>query len=103
MWVPAETVERSSLCELCREQVARAAFEAEDLWTGLQALLGHLGSGRGGRRSPGPKSPVPINVHTDALMVHLWIVRQRWCVNGWPLLRCRPGTVRLGSLVMRVS
>ncbi|MDV6299967.1 hypothetical protein R3P82_12690 [Dietzia maris] len=92
VWVPAETVERSSLCELCREQVARAAFEAEDLWTGLHALLGHLGSGRSGRRSPGPKSPVPINVHTDALMVELEdrldraseVVRERMAATAAP-------------------
>lgn len=71
VWVPAETAERSTLCSACREQVARSAFEAEDLWTGLHALLGHLGSGGRGRRSPGPKSPLPINVHTDALMVEL--------------------------------
>ncbi|MFN3600521.1 MAG: hypothetical protein ACK4UY_03925 [Dietzia sp.] len=92
VWAPAETVERSTLCTPCREHVARAAFEAEDVWTGLHALIGHLGSGRSGRRSPGPKSPVPINVHTDALMVELEdrldraaeVVRERMAVTASP-------------------
>lgn len=71
VWGPAFTAEPATLCSRCREHVARCAFQAEDLWTGLHAILGHLGHGRRGRRSPGPKSPLPINVHTDALLVEL--------------------------------